>query len=118
MPIDKTINQPDGADSLGPKPPTNPVEFARWVQRPRVNPKKPKVRPDDSALLPEPLEKPEVNRSIGTDKPKCPKRKNPNNTRHQGIFGQTMALNRFLWPREVASSRSFSGSTTMTQQSS
>jgi len=31
MPIDKTINQPDGADSLGPKPPTNPVEFARWV---------------------------------------------------------------------------------------
>jgi hypothetical protein len=81
MPIDKTINQPDGADSLGPKPPTNPVEFARWVQRPRVNPKKPKVRPDDSALLPEPLEKPEVNRSIGTDKPKLPNRKNPNNTR-------------------------------------
>ena len=81
MPIDKTINQPDGADSLGPKPPTNPVEFARWVQRPRVNPKKPKVQPDDSALLPKPLEKPEVNRSIGTDKPKHPKRKNPNNTR-------------------------------------
>ena len=81
MPIDKTINQPDGADSLGPKPPTNPVEFARWVQRPRVNPKKPKVQPDDSAMLPEPLEKPEVNRSIGTDKPKRPKRKNPNNTR-------------------------------------
>ena len=81
MPIDKTINQPDGADSLGPKPPTNPVEFARWVQRPRVNPKKPKVQPDDSALLPEPLEKPEVNRSIGTDKPKRSKLKNPNNTR-------------------------------------
>ena len=75
MPIDKTINQPDGADSRGPKPPTNPVEFARWVQRPRVNPKKPKVRPDDSALLPEPLEKPGVNRSIGTDKPKLPNRK-------------------------------------------
>ena len=81
MPIDKTTNQPDGADSQGPKPPTNPVEFARWVQRPRVTPKKPKVQPDDSALLPEPLEKPEVNRSIGTDKPKRPKRKNPNNTR-------------------------------------
>ena len=81
MPIDKTINQPDGAGSQGPKPPTNPVEFARWVQRPRVNPKKPKVRPDDSALLPEPLEKPEVNRSIGTDKPKRSKLKNPNNTR-------------------------------------
>ena len=58
MPIDKTTNQPDGADSQGPKPPTNPVEFARWVQRPRVDPKKPKVQPDDSALLPEPLEKP------------------------------------------------------------
>ena len=81
MPIDKTNNQPDGSDSLGPKPPTNPVEFARWVQRPRVNPKKPKVQPDDSALLPEPLEKPEVNRSIGTDKPKRSKLKNPNNTR-------------------------------------
>ena len=80
MPIDKTINQPDG-DSLGPKPPTNPVEFARWVQRPKVNPKKPKVRPDDSALLPKPLEKPEVNRSIGTDKPRRSKLKNPNNTR-------------------------------------
>ena len=81
MPIDKTTNQPDGAYSRGSNPPTNPVEFARWVQRPRVNPKKPKVQPDDSALLPEPLEKPEVNRSIGTDKPKRPKRKNPNNTR-------------------------------------
>ena len=34
MPIDKTINQPDDSDSLGPKPPTNPVEFARWRQRP------------------------------------------------------------------------------------
>ena len=54
MPIDKTINQPDGADIQGPKPPTNPVEFSRWLQRPRVNPKNPKVRPDDSALLPEP----------------------------------------------------------------
>ena len=81
MPIDKTINQPDGADIQGPKPPTNPVEFSRWLQRPRVNPKKPKVRPDDSALLPEPLEKPEVNRSIGTDKPRRSKLKNPNNTR-------------------------------------
>ena len=86
MPIDKTINQPDGSDSLGPKPPTNPVEFARWVQRPRVNPKKPKVQPDDSAMLPEPLEKPEVNRSIGTDKPKLPNRKNPNNTQLPGYL--------------------------------
>ncbi len=86
MPIDKTNNQLDGADARGPKPPTNPVEFARWVQRPRVNPKNPKVRPDDSALLPEPLEKPEVNRSIGTDKPKHPKRKTPNNTRLPGYL--------------------------------
>ena len=83
MPIDKTINQPDGADSLGPKPPTNPVEFARWVQRPRVTPKKPKVQPDDSALRLEPIKKPGVNRSIGIDKPKHPKQKNPNNTRHR-----------------------------------
>ena len=81
MPIDKTINQPDGADSLGPKPPTNPVEFARWVQRPRVTPKKPKVQPDDSAMRLKPMDNPEVNRSIGTDKPKLSKRKNPNNTR-------------------------------------
>ena len=89
MPIDKTINQPDGADCLGPKPPTNPVEFARWVQRPRVTPKKPKVQPDDSAMLPEPLEKPEVNRSIGTDKPKRSKLKNlPIIPEHLGTFGQ------------------------------
>jgi hypothetical protein len=80
MPDDKTTNQPDDSDSLGPKPPTNPVEFARWVQRPRVTPKKPKVQPDDSAMLPEPQEKPEANRSIGTDKPKHPNQKNPNNT--------------------------------------
>ena len=99
MPIDKTINQPDGADSLGPKPPTNPVEFARWVQRPRVTPKKPKVQPDDSALLPEPMEKPEVNRSIGTDKPKLPNRKTRIIPVLPSIFGQTMALNRLLWPR-------------------
>ena len=63
MPIDQTINQPDDPDSQGPKPPTNPVEFFRWVQRPRVNPKKPKVQPDDTALLPEPLEKPELKKS-------------------------------------------------------
>ena len=73
--------QPDDADIKGPTPPTNPVEFARWVQRPRVTPKQPKVQPDDSAMRLEPMKKPEVNRSIGTDKPKLPKRKNPNNTR-------------------------------------
>jgi len=39
MPIDRIPSNPDGSDSQGPKPPTNPVEFARWVQRPRVNPK-------------------------------------------------------------------------------
>jgi hypothetical protein len=63
MPIDPTINQTDDADSQGPKPPTHPVEFFRWVQRPRVNPKKRKVQPDDTALLPEPLEKPELKKS-------------------------------------------------------
>ena len=80
MPDDKTTNQPDDSDIQGPKAPTNPVKFARWVQRPRVTPKKPKVQPDDSALRLEPIKKPGVNRSIGTDKPKHPKQKNPNNT--------------------------------------
>ena len=80
IPDDKTTNQPGDPDIQGPKPPTNPVEFARWVQRPRVTPKKPKVQPDDSALRIEPLKKPDVNRSIGTDKPKRSKQKNPNNT--------------------------------------
>ena len=75
MPIDKTNNQPEGSNSLGPKSPTNLVKCARWVQRPRVNPKKSKVRPDDSTLLPEPLENQEVNRSIGTAKPKRSKPK-------------------------------------------
>jgi hypothetical protein len=64
MPIDKATNQPDDADSLGPKLPTNPVEFSRWVKRPWVNPKKPKVQPDYSALLSESLDKPEANRSV------------------------------------------------------
>ena len=45
MPIDKTINQPDNSDSLGPKPPTNPVEFAGWVQLLRVTSKNPWVLP-------------------------------------------------------------------------
>lgn len=57
------------------------MEFARWIQQPRGNPKKPKVQPDDSALLPEPLEEPAVNRSIGNDKPKRSKLRNPNITR-------------------------------------
>jgi hypothetical protein len=44
------------------------------------------VQPDDSAMLPEPLEKPAVNRSIGTDQPKLPNRKNPNNTQLPGYL--------------------------------
>ena len=36
--------------------------------------------PDDSALRLEPMKKPDINRSIGTDKPKHTKQKNPNNT--------------------------------------
>jgi len=66
MPDDKTTNQPDDSDIKGPKPPINLVEFARWVQRPRVTPKKPKVQPDDSAMRLELMEKPEINRSIGS----------------------------------------------------
>ena len=31
MPDDKTTNQPEEADGQGPKPPTNPVEFATDV---------------------------------------------------------------------------------------
>ena len=81
MPEDKTNQLPDDGDVKGPKPPTNPVEFARWVQRPKVLPKKPKVQPDDSALRIDSLKRPDVNRSIGTDKPKRAKKKNPNNTR-------------------------------------
>ena len=107
MPIDKTINQPDNSDSLGPKPPTNPVEFARWVQRPRVNPKKPKVQPDDSALLPEPLEKPEVNRSIGTDKPKRSKLKNPNNTRLPGYLRPVNGLKTAPMAKNAGSLKDF-----------
>ena len=81
MPEDKTNQLPDDGEVKGPKPPTNPVEFSRWVQRPRVNPKKPKVQPDDSAMRSKPMDKPEVNRSIGTDQPKRSKAKNPNQTR-------------------------------------
>ncbi len=33
MPIDKTINQPDDSDDLGPKPPTILVEFANLRQK-------------------------------------------------------------------------------------
>ena len=92
MPDDKTTNQPDDSDIQGPKPPTNPVEFARWVQRPRVTPKNPKVQPDDSAMRLEPMEKPDINRSIGTDKPKRVKRKNPNVTRTPQYLRQQKGL--------------------------
>ena len=80
MPNDKTNKLLDDGDIKGPTPPENPVEYARWVQRPKVNPKQPEVQPDDSELRIEPLKKPDVNRSIGTDKPKRSKQKNPNNT--------------------------------------
>jgi hypothetical protein len=64
MPIYKTNNQPDSSDSQGPRPPTDPVECAKWIQRPRVTTKKPQVQPDDSALRLEPIKNPDVNRSI------------------------------------------------------
>ena len=72
MPEDKTNQLPDDGDVKGPKPPTNPVEYSRWLQRPQVTPKKPKVQPDDSALRIDSLKRPDVNRSIGTDKPNFP----------------------------------------------
>ena len=80
MPNDKTNKLPNDGDIKGPTPPENPVEYARWLQRPRVRPKQPEVRPDDSALRIDSLKRPDVNRSIGTDKPKRSKLKNPNNT--------------------------------------
>ena len=83
MPNDKTNKLPDDGDIKVPTPPENPVEYARWLQRPRVNPKQPEVQPDDSAMRLKPMEKLAINRSIGTDRPKRPKLKNPNNTRHQ-----------------------------------
>lgn len=86
MPQDTTNNMLDDLNGDGPKPPTNPVEFSRWVQRPRVTPKKPKVQPDDSAMRLKPMDKPEVNRSIGTDQPKRSKAKNPNQTRLPGYL--------------------------------
>ena len=92
MPEDNTNNMPNDPNGDAPKPPTNPVEFSRWVQRPRVNPKKPKVQPDDSAMRLKPIEKPEVNRSIGTDQPKRSKTKNPNQTRLPGYLRPNKGL--------------------------
>ena len=66
MPNDKKNKRPDDGGIKGPTPPENPVEFSRWVHHPMVNPK----QPDDSALRPAGLKKPDINRSIGTDKPK------------------------------------------------
>ena len=77
MPEDKTNILPADSDIKGSKPPINPVEFSRWVQRPRVNPKQPEVQPDDSTMRLKPMDKPDINRSIGTDKPKRPKLKTP-----------------------------------------
>ena len=92
MPEDKTNKRLDDGGIKGPTPPENPVEFARWVQRPRVNPKLPEVQPDDSALRLEPMKKPDINRSIGTDKPKRVKRKNPNVTRIPQYLRQQKGL--------------------------
>ena len=91
--------QTDDADVKGPTPPTNPVEFARWVQRPRITPKNPKVQPDDSAMRLKPLEKPNINRSIGTDKPRRVKRKNPKLPALHSTYANRRALKRLLWPK-------------------
>lgn len=73
---------PDNNNEEAPKPPSKPVEFARWVQRPRNIPKPPKVQPDDSALRPKGVKLPKTNKVIGTDKPKRekPKKANTANT--------------------------------------
>jgi hypothetical protein len=36
MPNDKANKLPDDGDIKGPTPPENPVEYARWLQRPSV----------------------------------------------------------------------------------
>ena len=91
MPQKNTNNMPDDTDGDAPKPPTNPVEFARWVQRPRVNPKEPKVQPDDAAMRLKPMDKPVVNRSIGTDQPKRSKTENPIKHCSKHIYRQARA---------------------------
>ena len=100
MQNDKTNKLPDDGEIKGPTPPENPVEYARQLQRPRVNPKQPEVQPDDSALRPKGLKKPDINRSIGTDKPKRPKKKNPNNTRLPSYLkpnkGRSASLVKFM----------------------
>ena len=48
--------------------------------------------PDDSAMRPEPMKKPDINRSIGTDKPKRVKRRNPNAIRTPQYLRQQNGL--------------------------
>ena len=69
---------PDTHQEGDSKPPFKPVEFARWVQRPRNLPKAPTVQPGDSALNPTGVKLPEANKVIGTDKPKRSKYKKAN----------------------------------------
>jgi len=50
MPEDNVSNMPDESKGGARGPPTNPVEFSRWVQRSRVDPKSPKAQSDDPAM--------------------------------------------------------------------
>ena len=73
MPEDKANRLPDEEDIKGP-PRRQLTQFIlQWVHRPRVTPKEPKVQPGDSTKVLKSMDKPEIRRSIGTDKPERPK---------------------------------------------
>ena len=59
------------------KPPSDPVEFARYSQQPPSPPQAPLVKPEDTASRIKELVKPKTNKILGTDKPKKKKCKAP-----------------------------------------
>ena len=61
------------------KPPSDPVDFARYSQRPQNTPRTPEVQADDVAMRVKPSVPLKMNKVIGTDKPKKKKFK-PANT--------------------------------------
>ena len=100
MPNKTPKTKTEEPDIQPPTTPVNPVELSRWVQQTHNNPKAPKVQPDDSAMRLKPMDKPDVNRSIGTDKPRRSKLKNPNVTRSPySTYANRRALKRLLWPK-------------------
>lgn len=70
--------------------PKRPVDVSRWAGRDKHRPPMPKVQPDDSALRPEGIKPPAVNRVVGTDKVKKVKYKRANtaNTREPSYLKQ------------------------------